>query len=51
MRPEEAKDARARIVVRTNNFTQQTNHDTLDVDKHMCVIITIHVYHWIHSIA
>jgi hypothetical protein len=34
-----------------NNFTQQTNHDTLNVDKHMCVIITMHVYHWIHSIA
>lgn len=30
---EAAKDAKARRVVRSNNFTQQTN--TLDVDKHM----------------
>ncbi|GLB34135.1 putative hepatocellular carcinoma-associated antigen 59 [Lyophyllum shimeji] len=30
---EEEKEARARRVVRANNFTQQTN--TLDVDKHM----------------
>ncbi|KAL0950237.1 hypothetical protein HGRIS_010223 [Hohenbuehelia grisea] len=29
------KEARARRVVRQNNFTQQTN--ALDVDKHMCV--------------
>ena len=28
-------DAKARRVVRANNFTQQTN--VLDVDKHMCV--------------
>jgi len=31
----EDKDAKARRVVRANNFTQQTN--ALDVDKHMCV--------------
>lgn len=30
---EEAKEAKARRVVRANNFTQQTN--TLDVDKHL----------------
>ena len=35
-RDEEDKDAKARRVVRANNFTQQTN--VLDVDKHMCVI-------------
>ena len=29
-------EAKARRAVRTNNFTQQTN--TLDVDKHMCVV-------------
>ncbi|KAH6914731.1 hepatocellular carcinoma-associated antigen 59-domain-containing protein [Coprinopsis sp. MPI-PUGE-AT-0042] len=34
---EEMKDARARRVVRANNFTQQTN--TLDVDKHMMAYI------------
>lgn len=34
---EEDKDAKARRVVRTNNFTQQTN--TLDVDKHMMAYI------------
>ena len=34
-RDEEDKDAKARRVVRANNFTQQTN--ALDVDKHMCV--------------
>lgn len=28
-------EAKARKVVRTNNFTKQTN--ALDVDKHMCV--------------
>jgi hypothetical protein len=33
---EEGADVKARRVVRANNFTQQTN--TLDVDKHMCVI-------------
>ena len=32
-REEEDKDAKARRVVRANNFTQQTN--VLDVDKHM----------------
>ena len=32
---EEDIDAKARRVVRTNNFTQQTN--ALDVDKHMYV--------------
>lgn len=32
---EEDKDAKARRVVRANNFTQQTN--ALDVDKHMSV--------------
>ena len=37
LRDEEEKEARARRVVRANNFTQQTN--TLDVDKHMCVIL------------
>lgn len=36
-RDEEAREARARRVVRANNFTQQTN--ALDVDKHMLVII------------
>jgi hypothetical protein len=30
---EESKEAKARRVVRSNNFTQQTN--ALDVDKHM----------------
>lgn len=34
---EEEKEARARRVVRANNFTQQTN--TLDVDKHMMAYI------------
>ena len=34
-RTEEGKTAKARRVVRNNNFTQQTN--ALDVDKHMCV--------------
>ncbi|KAJ7223911.1 hepatocellular carcinoma-associated antigen 59-domain-containing protein [Mycena rebaudengoi] len=34
---DEERDARARRVVRTNNFTQQTN--ALDVDKHMLVSI------------
>jgi len=34
---EEDLDAKARRVVRTNNFTQQTN--TLDVDKHMMAYI------------
>ncbi|CAL1700412.1 unnamed protein product [Somion occarium] len=34
---EEDKDAKARRVVRTNNFTQQTN--ILDVDKHMMAYI------------
>ncbi|KAJ3991342.1 hepatocellular carcinoma-associated antigen 59-domain-containing protein [Lentinula boryana] len=34
---EEDKDAKARRVVRTNNFTQQTN--ALDVDKHMMAYI------------
>lgn len=34
---EEDKDAKARRVVRTNNFTQQTN--VLDVDKHMMAYI------------
>ncbi|KAJ3547116.1 hypothetical protein NMY22_g1772 [Coprinellus aureogranulatus] len=34
---EAAKEAKARRVVRTNNFTQQTN--TLDVDKHMMAYI------------
>lgn len=34
-RDEEEKEARARRVVRANNFTQQTN--ALDVDKHMYV--------------
>lgn len=33
---EEEKDAKTRRVVRSNNFTQQTN--TFDVDKHMCVL-------------
>lgn len=33
---DEEKDARARRVVRANNFTQQTN--ALDVDKHMYVL-------------
>ena len=33
---EEGKEARTRRVIRSNNFTQQTN--TLDVDKHMCAI-------------
>lgn len=32
---EEDKDAKAKRVVRVNNFTQQTN--VLDVDKHMYV--------------
>lgn len=36
-RDDEERDARARRVVRTNNFTQQTN--ALDVDKHMLVSI------------
>ena len=49
LRDEEEKEARARRVVRANNFTQQTN--TLDVDKHMCVIVIIHVIGEIHSIA
>jgi hypothetical protein len=35
--PEESKDAKARRVVRSNNFTQQTN--ALDVDKHMMAYI------------
>lgn len=34
---EEAKEAKARRVVRANNFTQQTN--TLDVDKHLMAYI------------
>ena len=34
-RDEDDKEARARRVVRNNNFTQQTN--ALDVDKHMSV--------------
>ena len=34
-REEEDAEMKARRVVRTNNFTQQTN--ALDVDKHMCV--------------
>ena len=37
---EEDKDAKARRVVRANNFTQQTN--VLDVDKHMYVILPYH---------
>lgn len=37
-REEEDADAKARRVVRANNFTQQTN--ALDVDKHMCVHTT-----------
>ena len=36
---EENKEAKARRVVRANNFTQQTN--TLDVDKHMYVVPTV----------
>ena len=36
---EEDKDAKARRVVRANNFTQQTN--VLDVDKHMYVILPL----------
>ena len=36
IRDEEDKEAKARRVVRANNFTQQTN--ALDVDKHMCVV-------------
>lgn len=48
LRDEEEKEARARRVVRANNFTQQTN--TLDVDKHMCVIITMYIGE-IHFIA
>jgi hypothetical protein len=35
IRDEDDKEARARRVVRNNNFTQQTN--ALDVDKHMSV--------------
>lgn len=34
---EDDKEAKARRVVRNNNFTQQTN--ALDVDKHMFVYI------------
>lgn len=34
-RDEEEKEARTRRVIRSNNFTQQTN--ALDVDKHMYV--------------
>ena len=38
-REEDDVDAKARRVVRANNFTQQTN--ALDVDKHMCVDATV----------
>ncbi|KAG5648772.1 hypothetical protein DXG03_000121 [Asterophora parasitica] len=40
---DEEKEARARRVVRANNFTQQTN--ALDVDKHMCAGSTCSVYY------
>jgi hypothetical protein len=37
-RDAEEKEARTRRVIRSNNFTQQTN--ALDVDKHMFVTIS-----------
>lgn len=39
---EAAKEAKARRVVRNNNFTQQTN--TLDVDKHMYALRVFRSY-------
>ena len=44
----EDAEAKARRVVRTNNFTQQTN--ALDVDKHMYVPLRWRRHVWLNYV-